>query len=258
MVRHSGVLFALLWGLAMGVAQADYLTEIQVYDDGINKPGEWGLEMHVNATPSGVSTTDYAGGRPNVHTFRTTAEISYAFNSTLEGGLYLPVFKQATGDLSWAGPAVRLKWIPHPAPEEGGFFWGFNAEYDASNDYWLKDRYQLVYFPILGYRDADWLFAANLTMETRLPHGYKLGDADFVPGFKLTHRVTEGVASGVELYSDFASPLHWVSRTNQSHQLFWVVDVDHEPFVFNFGIGRGINDPTNAWTVKAIFEIPLH
>jgi hypothetical protein len=254
-VRALGALLLLFY---MGLVQADYLTEIQVYDDSINKPGEWGLEMHLNATPSGVSTADYRGGIPNVHGFRTTAEVSYAFTPTLEGGIYLPFFKEPTGGVNWAGPAVRLKWIPHAAPEEGGFFWGFNVEYDVSNEYWLKDRYQMVYFPILGYRNSDWLFAANLTMETRMPKGYKLGDADFVPGFKLTHRVTEGVASGFELYSDYASPNHWASRTNQSHQLFWVVDVDHEPFVFNFGIGRGINDPTNAWTVKAIFEIPLH
>lgn len=251
-------LWVLLLGMLAVSVRADYLTEIQVYDDSINKAGEWGLETHVNSTLSGSNVPDYTGGVANVHTFRTTAEISYGFTNTLEGGLYLPFFKEAGGNLNWAGPAVRLKWIPHPAPDEGGLFWGFNVEYDFSNEHWLRDRYQLAYFPILGYRDNNWLFAANFTMETTLYRGTKLGDSDFVPSFKATRRVADWAATGFEFYSDLGSPNISAAHPNLGQQLFWVIDVDREPFVFNFGIGHGINDPSNRLAVKAIFEIPLH
>jgi hypothetical protein len=258
MARKVGVFGALLLVLAVGLAQADYLTEIQVYDDSINKPGEWGLEMHMNSTLSGNSAPDYRGGVANVHTFRTTAEISYGFTSTLEGGLYLPFFKEATGNLGWAGPAFRLKWIPHPAPEEGGLFWGVNGEYDISNTRWLSDRYQMVFFPIVGYRDNNWLLATNLVLQNSLPQGYRLGDGDFEPSFKITRRIAESIASGFELYSDYGSLKQWASQPRQTNQLFWVLDVDKEPWVFNLGIGRGLNDATDRWAVKAIIEIPLH
>lgn len=35
--------------------------ENQVYDDGINAPGEFGLELHVNTMPSGNGASSYAG-----------------------------------------------------------------------------------------------------------------------------------------------------------------------------------------------------
>ena len=37
-------------------ARAVLPDEIQVYDDSINKPGEFGLELHLNATPAGRGT----------------------------------------------------------------------------------------------------------------------------------------------------------------------------------------------------------
>jgi len=33
--------------------------------------------------------------------------------------------------------------------------------------------------------------------------------------------------------------------------------VDREPWVFNLGIGKGLTDATDRWTIKAIFELPF-
>ena len=41
----------LLFALASGSAYAVLQDEIQVYDDQINDPGQWGLQMHLNSTP---------------------------------------------------------------------------------------------------------------------------------------------------------------------------------------------------------------
>jgi len=51
-------LFALL---ASPAARASLQDEIQVYLDDIDRPGDVGLELHVNTTPSGRSTPDYPG-----------------------------------------------------------------------------------------------------------------------------------------------------------------------------------------------------
>ena len=54
MRRHvpSVTLFTLL--LLAGSAHADLQDEIQVYDDAINSPGEFGVELHVNGAGSNL------------------------------------------------------------------------------------------------------------------------------------------------------------------------------------------------------------
>jgi hypothetical protein len=48
-----------LGGMAAG-ARADLTDEIQVYADGINAPGQFHLELHLNTTPDGRSRPDHA------------------------------------------------------------------------------------------------------------------------------------------------------------------------------------------------------
>ena len=57
--------------LALSATSAHAITdEIQVYTDDINKPGDFGLELHVNTTPKGRKTPDYAGDSPPNHGLR--------------------------------------------------------------------------------------------------------------------------------------------------------------------------------------------
>ena len=82
---------ALATGLIPLGAQAAQQDEIQVYADDINKPGQFGLELHLNTTPSGRTVPDYPGEITNHHGFRFTPEFSYGVRSDLELGLYLPM-----------------------------------------------------------------------------------------------------------------------------------------------------------------------
>lgn len=102
-------LAALLFGAA---AHADLQDEIQVYDDGIDEPSEFGLELHVNATPSGRRTPDFPGEVTPHHGWRLTPEFSWGLTKTLEAGLYLPLAADAAGHWSAAGVKLRLKWLP--------------------------------------------------------------------------------------------------------------------------------------------------
>ena len=51
--------------------------EIQVYTDDVNAPGERGIELHVNTTPSGRSAPGYPGEVPTHHGLRITPELSW-------------------------------------------------------------------------------------------------------------------------------------------------------------------------------------
>ena len=41
------------------------------------------------------------------------------------------------------------------------------------------------------------------------------------------------------------------------NRLYVALDVGHKPCVFNLGLGRGLTDAADRWTVKAIFELPI-
>lgn len=233
--------------------------EIQVYDDSINRPGQWGLELHLNTTPSGARA-DYPQTPPqveNVHGYRGTPEISYGLTETLEAGLYLPVDNAPGYGTQFAGPRARLKWIPRQAPE-GGLFYGFNVEVSDVKPQYEPDQNEVELRPILGYRTENWLFLTNPVMDYYLHTGYRQNGPDFAPSFKVGRKIMDGLSAGFEYYTEMGQPdIGILPYSQQPDVLFAVVDVDMKPWVFNFGVGRGLTAYADGWTVKAIFEIPI-
>jgi hypothetical protein len=238
-------------------AQAALPDEVQVYDDAINKPGEKGLELHVNTTPSGRSTPDYAGEIPPAHAWRVTPEFSWGLTETLEAGLYVPTLMGRDNRFYVGGVKLRLKWIPKRAPETGGFFYGANVELAHVGSRFEASRNGVELRPIFGYRDANWLFATNPVLGYDLSPGYRAGGFDFSPSLKISRSVAQGIAVGIETYSALGKLADIAPRSEQQHTLYATIDVDRGPWAFNFGVGRGLNPVTDRWTIKAIFEVPL-
>jgi len=98
--------------LVPGPGFAALSDEIQVYDDDINAPREFGLELHANTTPNGRSTPDYPGEVVPNHGLRLTPEFSYGLTRAWEAGLYVPTNFDPQGHGSLAGWKLRLKWLP--------------------------------------------------------------------------------------------------------------------------------------------------
>lgn len=257
-VPRSTILRLLVCGMfaAGHAAQAALPDEIQVYDDSINKPGERGLELHLNTTPGGRTAPDYAGEIPPAHALRVTPEFSWGLTETLEAGLYLPALMDRDNRFYVAGAKLRMKWIPRRAPEAGGFFWGANLELSHVGQRFEASRNAIELRPIFGYRDAAWLVATNPVLGYDLSPGYRRGGFDFSPSLKVARTVTQGIALGIETYSELGKLADFSPRSEQQHTLYAAIDVDRAPWVFNFGVGRGLNPATDRWTLKAIFEIP--
>lgn len=244
--------------LAPCLARAALPDEIQVYTSDIDKQGELGLELHVNTTPSGRSTPDFPGEIPPAHGLRITPEFSYGATRTLEAGLYLPFVHGAGGRDRFAGPKVRLKWMPLQVDEAGnGAFAGINVEYAWISDVLEQATRAMEVRPILGWRDARWLVALNPILGFDLAGPGRGGRPDFNPSLKVARRVAEGVWMGPEYYAELGKVNRFLPRAEQSHSLYLALDVDRAPWVFNFGVGRGLNGATDRWTVKAIFDIPF-
>jgi len=241
-----------------GVASAAEQDEIQVYADDINKPGETGLELHLNTTPSGRVAPDYPGEITNNHGFRFTPEFSYGLTSDVELGLYLPMLTDMNGDYHFVGVKYRLKWLPlRPAEGGEGFFAGANSELSRVGYKFSASRWTSELRPIFGYRGKDWLLAVNPILDWDLSDGRESFEPSFLPSIKLTHAVWSGVSLGAEYYSDLGKIAHIEPWNRQDNRIYGVVDVDMKPLVFNFGIGYGLTDAADRWTVKAILEVPI-
>ncbi|MBC7492425.1 MAG: hypothetical protein H7241_08290, partial [Novosphingobium sp.] len=66
----------LMAGLIAPVVAHAAPEEIQVYLDEINRPGEVGLDVHINHVLSGDGSPDYPGAESSLHRLRITPEFS--------------------------------------------------------------------------------------------------------------------------------------------------------------------------------------
>jgi hypothetical protein len=257
--RLARVLFAAAVGCVASPAHAVLTDEIQVYTDDINKPGQFGLELHVNATPKGRSTPEFPGEVTTNHGLRVTPEFSYGLTKDLEAGFYLPYARDAQGTTHFGGPKLRLKWLPlQPGDDGTGVFLGANLEYSQIAPALEQSRHFIELRPILGYRGKDWLLAANPVLGWALDGPDHDGKPDFSPSAKVARNVAPGVALGVEYYAELGKLNNMLPHLEQSHTLYFALDYDRKPWVFNVGVGRGLNDATDRWTLKTIIEIPFH
>ena len=260
MSGRARALFAIATAFACAglPAQAAMIDEIQVYTDDINKPGEFGLELHVNTTPKGRSTPDYPGEMTPHHGLRFTPEFSYGLTRDLEAGLYLPYARDAEGTTHFAGPKLRLKWLPLQVDENAdGWFVGANFEYGQVAPAFEQSRYAIELRPIVGYRSKDWLLAANPILGWALTGPDHDGKPDFSPSVKVARTVAPGVALGAEYYAELGKVNHILPRAEQAHTLYFALYFDRKPWIFNVGIGRGLTAATDRWTLKTIIEIPF-
>jgi len=251
---------ALLFTIATVIprlAHADLQDEIQVYDDRINEPGEFGIELHVNTTPSGRSLPDYPGEVTPDHGWRVTPEFSWGLTKTLEAGLYLPFARDARGQWDLAGLKLRLKWLPWQTEDGRGGFGGLNLELSRVAEKYSQVRSSLEARFIGGWRSDDWLLAVNPILGFALSDGQAGQRPDFDLDLKATRRFAEGLSTGLEYYAATGPLGKPLPKQLQDNRLFAVIDVDRKPWIFNFGVGYGLTDAADRWTVKAIFELPF-
>jgi hypothetical protein len=243
--------------LSVGAAHAELSDEIQVYADDINKPREFGLELHVNTTPSGRRVPDYPGEAVPNKGWRITPEFSYGLSDTLEGGLYIPTNRDADGHYAVAGAKVRLKWLPVRSEDNGkggeGAFFGANVELSRLQQKFSLSRSTAELRLMSGYRAANWLVAINPVFGWNLSDGQRDKTPDLGVSLKAARQVAESLALGVEYYTDLGTTSRLLPSSQQAKTLYLAADLDTRPVNLNIGVGRGLNGATDRWTVKAIF-----
>jgi hypothetical protein len=234
-------------------AFAALADEIQVYTDDLEAKGERGLELHVNTTPSGRPVAQYPGEVVPHHSLRITPEVSWGLGNDMDWGVYLPFARSADGAAWFAGPRLRLKWLPlRPAEGASGAFAGVNGEISFLQGRFEEARRSAEIRPILGYRTHAWLLAFNPNVEFDLA-GAQKGVVMFSPAFKVARTVANRTQLGIEYYGDWGRLASFAPRAEQAHTLYFVVDAERA-FGVNFGIGRGVSGAADRWTVKSILS----
>jgi hypothetical protein len=252
-MRIVAALLAL--ALAAGAAHAVLPDEIQVYTDDINAPGEFGMELHVNTTPRGRRAPEFPGEVTPNHGLRVTPELTWGLTRTVDAGLYLPMVRDAEGRVLFGGPKFRLKWLPLKPAEGGtGWFAGINGEYARLNEGFESGTRKLELRPIIGWRNPDWLLAANPVLDWTLNGPERGGRPDFNPSLKVARTVASGVALGFEYYAELGRLGRPLPRAERAQTLYFAIETERTPVPLHFAIGRGLNDAADKWTLKAILE----
>ena len=247
----------LLIAAALPLAASGALQdEIQVYDDEINEKGEYSLEVHFNTTPDGLTTRSYPGQVINAGNTRLTPELAIGLGHDLEAGLYVnTVFN--SGQWNYAGYKLRMKWLPILEKYGYDFFGGVNIELSNTLYQYEQSRYGVEARFILGKHIDEWLIALNPILAWPLSQPYADGNPNFSLSARVSREVTKELALGVEYYSNVGVLNQPINYQNTGQMGFLMAYWDGEPIAFQAGVGRGLSQSSDNWTIKAIFSIPL-
>jgi hypothetical protein len=243
--------------LGAPAAQAVPLSdEIQVYMDEINRPGERSVELHVNTTLKGRREPDFPGAVASHHGLRITPEISQGLSEDTDAALYLPALRDAAGNWYLAGAKLRLKWLPVRGDEaHGGWFVGANGEIGNIGKRFSESRVSTELRLVAGYRSEAWQFGINPIFGWDLSPGQRENNPQFDLAWKIARATAPGIGLGLEYYQGYGKPGNFLPKALADRTLYLALDFDRKPWVFNLGIGRGLTEATDAWTIKAIFHL---
>ena len=253
-----GAAFGLSLLAATEQSAAMDLFEIQVYQNDINAPGQFGLEAHLNYTVQGRREASYVGEQPPNHAARFTLEPALGVTEFFELGGYLQNMIDASGHYVFAGVKLRGKFVL-PERYTHPFFFGINVEVGRMPKSVEAQGWANEFRPIAGWYDEHWLFDVNPIV------GYSLTGRDkfkpeFEPVGKLGYNTQRGFMAGFEYYTG----LGWLASPSpvnqQEHLAFAVLDLVEAAnattelaWELNLGLGRSLTDATpQRWLMKAI------
>ncbi len=252
-IQHHLVLLLIIILLSPKKALAGTDDEIQVYNNSINLPGMFGLEIHSNYVIDGTNIPAYQGDAPSNGSFRETSEFSYGLTKNWEIGGYLPLLSKG-GITRLEGGKLRLKYLQQ---DDDGFYYGFNTEVGHTTKRSNEQPWNQELRPIIGFHGEDWRIAFNPVLSWSI-----VGRDAFIPSFepmlKIGHVVSDNLVLGIEHFAGFGMINKVESLKNQGHNTYLVLDTTVANINVNVGIGYGWTESSDQWTAKFILGLPFN
>jgi hypothetical protein len=230
--------------------------EIQVYMDDMDKPGQFGLDVHLNYAISARKQPDYSGEQPPDHVFRLTPEPSFGLTDYLELGGYLITSVNPSGTFHVDGEKLRLKFIAPKSSEDQSYFWGANFEIGFAEHRFDENPWNAELKGIFGFRKGPWTVAVNPNLDWTVsgPHPAPLSlEIDT----KIAYELKKDLLVGIESYNELGEFRRFGRLNEQSEMLYGVIDTTLWRFDINFGVGYGLTSPSDRWVIKMIVGVPI-
>jgi hypothetical protein len=249
--RLGWVLVALCAAPCRVAGQAD---EIQVYDGGLAPVGVFNLTWHNNYTPDGISAAAFPGGIVSDRAFVGVTEWAYGVNDWFEAGLYLPLYS-IDKNLGATINGFKLRALfAVPNAAERVFFYGVGFELSFNAKRWDPKLVTSEIRPILGVH----LGALDVITNPILDTAYEgIGEMELAPSARVAYNASSTWAVALEEYAGFGPLDDLLPGSQQSHQLFGVLDYVG-PVEVEVGLGVGLTDATDGLTLKLIVARDLN
>lgn len=229
--------------------------EIQVYQDELSAPGEFGLDIHANYVAQGDRGLDYSGQQSGVHRWRMTPELSLGLGHGFEAGFYFPLATVAPGQPFYTnGVKARLKWLaPH---QDQGLYWGANLELGRVAHRLDINPWNGELKLIGGWRRGPWQIGVNGNF------GFVVSGPQHDPietqlATKVSYQLKPGLTLGVENYNGAGAlrdPGHFAAQDQAS---FLTIDTRLGKWDVNAGIGHGYGSNPDHLILKFIIGVPF-
>jgi len=226
--------------------------EIQVYDGTANAPGQPGLELHLNTVPNGRKSAPGPEVAPDRVT-HLTLEPSFGMTPFWEIGGYFQTALRGDGTLTYAGIKLRSKFVV-PFPEGVHYRLGVNVELSILPEAYDQSRFGSEIRPIACWENEHFIIAVNPIIDASLAAPDFAEGPSFEPALLAKAKIAGAVALGVEYYGNFGPIAHVSPWEQQEHYLYEVFDLlSVRDVELNAGVGEGLTNGSNRWTVKMIF-----
>ena len=226
--------------------------EIQVYTGEIMPVGRAGLTWHNNYALDGLKTPDFPGGLVDNHTYSSVTEWALGVTPWFEAGLYLPLFTDSSNQ-GWTYNGFKLRALfVQPDNGDKDFYYGVNFEFSWNEKTWDTQVNTGEIRPIIGWRfgeDRRWSFTFNPILDNNYKGFSRL---EFVPATRLDYKIDDTWTVAAEEYDDFGELRGFLPASQQSHQLWGVVDYTGDPISIEAGLGFGLTSATDKLAVKVM------
>jgi hypothetical protein len=247
------IAIALVAAPAVAFAQTD---EIQVYDGAIAAPGKFNLMLHNNFTPRGLKAPAFHDALVSDKSLNGVPEWAYGVTDWFEAGLYLPLYSVSRNQGGTLNGFKLRALFAVPRADDRTFIYAVNFEFSVNARHWDARRFTSEIRPIIGWHLHPVDIIVNPILDTAYDGGFR--NLDFAPATRVAYNLSPTWALAVEEYADIGPLREFRSGSEQSHQLYGVVDHSSRFLNIEAGVGFGLTGASDKLTMKLMLSRDLN